>query len=286
MSEQEKKIRYIDSHCHINSTLRESKIEPNLEEWEKFYKTFPESFECCINVNFTPELIESGVLYSKNTDNVYSAVGIHPLNADLWSEQVKETIIRMKKEDEDTGAKNIKDTPNRIVGIGECGLDYSHWSKIEKSVQKQVFIEQIKLAHELHLPLIIHTRDAEDDTWEIFQKHLPLDLEVHIHCFTGTKEFAAKVLEKYPNVYFGFTGVCTFKSGKNIRDAMEIVPLNRILVETDSPFLAPVPFRGKVCNSGMIPYTIKVMAKTMKISEEEMYQHCYENTKGLYKILN
>ncbi|ORX79772.1 hypothetical protein BCR32DRAFT_269245 [Anaeromyces robustus] len=290
MTEQpsEKKLKYIDSHCHINSTLRENKIETSLEEWEKFYKTFPDSFECCINVNFTPELIENGIIYTKNTNNVYSGVGIHPLNADLWSEDVKTTILRLKKEDDDTlknnNSNNIKDTPNRIVGIGECGLDYSHWSKIEKSIQKQVFIEQIKLAHELHLPLIIHTRDAEDDTWEIFEKHLPLDLEVHIHCFTGTKDFAAKVLEKYPNVYFGFTGVCTFKSGKNIREAMEIVPLNRILVETDSPFLAPVPFRGKVCNSGMIPHILKVMAKTKNIPEEEMYQHCYENTKRLYKI--
>jgi len=285
MTEQtEKRVKYIDSHCHINSTLKENKIETTLEEWEKFYKTFPDSFECCINVNFTPELIESGKIYTRNTDNVYSAVGIHPLNADLWSEDVKQTIISMKKEDDDAGKDNIKDTPNRIVGIGECGLDYSHWSKIEKSIQKQVFIEQIKLAHQLHLPLVIHTRDAEDDTWEIFQEHLPEDLVVHIHCFTGTKEFAAKVLEKYSNVYFGFTGVCTFKSAKNIREAMEIVPLDRIVVETDSPFLAPVPFRGKICNSGMIPHIIKVMAKTKNITEEEMYDHCYNNTKRLYRI--
>jgi len=285
MTEQtEKKLKYIDSHCHIISTLKELKRDGTVEEWKSFYKTFPDSFDCCINVNFTPELIEIGKIFTRNTDNVYSGVGIHPLNADLWSENVKQTIIDMKKEDDDAGKENIKDTPNRIVGIGECGLDYSHWSKIEKSIQKQVFIEQIKLAHQLNLPLIIHTRDAEDDTWEIFQEHLPLDLKVHIHCFTGTKEFAEKVLEKYSNVYFGFTGVCTFKSAKNIRDAMEIVPLDRILVETDSPFLAPVPFRGKPSNSGLIPHILKVMAKTKNISEEEMYQHCYENTKRLYQI--
>jgi len=280
----QKQLKYIDSHCHINSTLKESKIEVSLQEWEKFYKTFPESFQCCINVNFTPELIETGKIYTKNTDNVYSGVGIHPLNGDLWSEEVKQTIIAMKKEDDAAGQDDIKNTPNRIVGIGECGLDYSHWNKIDKEVQKKTFIDQIQLAQELHLPLIVHTRDAEDDTWEIFQKYLITDSEVHIHCFTGTKEFAAKVLEAYPNAYFGFTGVCTFKNGKNIREAMEIVPLDRILVETDSPYLAPVPLRKKVCNSGMIPYIIKVMAETKKIPLDEMYEHCFENTKRLYKI--
>ncbi|ORX55944.1 hypothetical protein BCR36DRAFT_581106 [Piromyces finnis] len=285
MTEQiEKKIKYIDSHCHINSTLKESKIEVTLEEWEKFSKTFPDSFESCINVNFTPELIEFGKIFTRNTDNVYSAVGIHPLNADLWSEDVKKTIIEMKKEDDDACKDNIKDTPNRIVGIGECGLDYSHWNKIEKDIQKSAFIEQIKLAHQLNLTLVIHTREAEVDTWEIFEEYLPKDLNVHIHCFTGTKEFTSKVLEKYPNVYFGFTGVCTFKSAKSIRESMAVVPLDRIVVETDSPYLAPVPFRGKISNSGMIPHTIKVMAETMNITEEEMFEHCYENTKRLYKL--
>ena len=235
MSEKpDNKLKYIDSHCHITTTLKESKLDETIEEWKKFYKTFPDSFDCCINVNFTPELIEIGKSFTRNTDNVYSAVGIHPLTADLWSDEVKKTIIKMKKEDDETHKEgSIKDTPNRIVGIGECGLDYTPCNKIDKSVQKQVFIEQIQLAQQLNLPLIIHTRDAEDDTWEIFQKYLPHDFKVHIHCFTGTKEFAEKVLENYSNAYFGFTGVCTFKNAKNIREAMKIVPLDRILVETD-----------------------------------------------------
>jgi len=231
----EKKIRYIDSHCHINITLKENNIETTIEEWENFYKTFPDSFESCINVNFTPELIETGKIYTRYTDNVYSAVGIHPVMADLWSEDVKQTIINMKKEDDNAGKDNIKDTPNRVVGIGECGLDYTSCNKIEKSIQKQAFIEQIKLASQLNLTLVIHTRDAEDDTWEIFQEYLPQDLKVHIHCYTGTKEFAEKVLAKYPNAYFGFTGICTYGSAKNVRETMKIIPLDCIVVETDSP---------------------------------------------------
>ncbi|OUM62740.1 hypothetical protein PIROE2DRAFT_10900 [Piromyces sp. E2] len=284
MTEQiEKKIKYIDSHCHIDLTLKENKIEATLEEWEKFYKTFPDSFESCINVNFTPELIETGKIYTRYTDNVYSAVGIHPVMADLWTEDIKQTIISMKKEDDDARKDNIKDTPNRIVGIGECGLDYTLSNKIEKSVQKQAFIDQIKLAHQLNLTLVIHTRDAEEDTWEILKEHLPQDLIVHIHCYTGTKEFAAKVLEKFPNVYFGFTGICTYRSAQNVRDTMKIIPLDRIVVETDSPYLAPSPTKG-ASNSGMIPRIIKIMAKTKGITKEEMFKHCYENTKRLYNI--
>jgi TatD DNase family protein len=171
----------------------------------------------------------------------------------------------------------------QIRALGEIGLDY-HYTLSPVDVQKTVFERQATIAVEKQLPITIHTRDAEADTLEILEKVIPRDHFFHIHCFTGSWEFAAKVLERWPNSYFGFTGVLTFKNSKDIQSVCARVPMDRILSETDGPYMAPIPFRGKPAWPGHIPIIIKKMAELHNISEDEAFEAIRENGRRIYRF--
>merc|ERR1712176_2234 len=148
----------------------------------------------------------------------------------------------------------------KVVAVGECGLDF-HYNRSPQDMQKKVFIEQIEIAKQLDMPLVIHSRKAERDTVEIMKQYCPKNKRIHLHCFTDSVEYAKVMLDAFPNLMIGFTGAITFKNANKNRETVRQVPLNRLLLETDGPYMSPMPYRGKVAHPGYIPLVAEVVAK-------------------------
>ena len=199
-------------------------------------------------------------------DYIYAASGVHPESVDTDPEDYLD-IVR----------KTALSSP-KIKAIGEIGLDY-HYEGYDREKQIRFFEEQIVLAKELGLPIIVHSRDATEDTMTLLKKHRPQGI---LHCFSGSAETAKEVIKL--GMYIGFTGVITFKKAKKAIKALEAVPLDRLLLETDCPYMAPVPFRGKRCDSSMIAYTAEKAAEIKGISVQELVDITCENAKRIYSI--
>lgn len=204
---------------------------------------------------------------AKKYDFFYAAVGIHPEYADTVDENILQKIKDMA-------------SYSKVKAIGEIGLDYYHEDNPPKEVQKEVFMKQMKLAMELSLPVVIHDRDAHKDTLDIMQ----MFPQVHgvVHCFSGSVEFARECLKL--GYYIGFTGVVTFKNARKTLEVAKEVPIDKILVETDCPYMAPEPHRGKRNRSEYIEQIIKKIAQVREISEEELNDQLILNTKQLLNI--
>lgn len=198
-------------------------------------------------------------------DFIHAAVGIHPENVDGLQPDWLSQIESMLKEP-------------KAAALGEIGLDY-HYEGFDRELQHEVFIKQLELAEKLNKPVVIHSRDACEDTMNILKKYKPRGV---MHCFSGSAETAREVVKL--GMYIGFTGVLTFKNSKKAWAACEAVPPDRLLLETDCPYMAPVPHRGEKCNSTMIKYTAEKMAEIKGVSAEEMIEICAANGKRLFGI--
>ena len=196
---------------------------------------------------------------------VYAAVGFHP-----------EELTRC-----DTNIPALRQLiTDKVVAIGEIGLDY-YWNKENKEKQKEGFISQIKLAQELNLPVIVHDREAHGDTLEILKAYKPKGV---LHCFSGSTEMAREIIKL--GMYIGIGGVITFKNAKNLPEVVETLPLDRLLLETDAPYLAPVPFRSKRNDSSLIPYIAEKIGDIKGISKEEILKITRENAYNLFLSKN
>ena len=151
-----------------------------------------------------------------------------------------------------------------------------------RKTQEDVFVAQMKMATELGAPLVIHTREAEADTLRLMRQHLRKDARVHVHCFTSSASMARTLLGEYPNLCLGFTGVCTFKNGGDVREVVRSTPLDRILLETDGPYMAPAPHRGAVAHPGHVPHIAKKIAEVKGVRAEEVFAQCRANTRRTY----
>ena len=199
---------------------------------------------------------------------IYAAVGLHPDEVgDLNEERFAYLKMQCQKE--------------KVVAVGEIGLDY-YWDNESHDVQKKWFIRQLELARELDLPVIIHSRDAAADTLEIMQKYAQ-GLRGVIHCFSYSKELAREYVKM--GFHIGVGGVVTFKNGKKLKEIVEEIPLERILLETDCPYLAPVPFRGKRNSSLYIPYIAEEIANLKGVTYEEVVTQTELNAKKLFGII-
>ncbi|KOA18939.1 putative deoxyribonuclease YcfH [Clostridium homopropionicum DSM 5847] len=197
----------------------------------------------------------------------YAAVGIHPENADELTEEAYEEI------------KNMASNP-KVKAIGEIGLDYYWEENPPKDVQKSAFRKQMELARELNLPVVIHDREAHKDTLDII-KEFP-EVTGVLHCFSGSVEFARECLKL--GYYIGFTGVVTFKNAKKALEVVKEIPLDRLLVETDCPYMAPTPYRGKRNRSEYIKYIIDKISEIKGIPVHELEYITINNAKNLLKI--
>lgn len=212
--------------------------------------------------------IESSVFsveLANKYDYIYAACGIHPEEADKIPDNYIEALRNL--------ANNEK-----CVAIGEIGLDY-YWRQDTKELQKELFENQILLAKELDLPIIVHDREAHGDTLEILKKHKHKGV---LHCFSGSPETAEEILKL--GMYIGLGGALTFKNARKAVEVADMLPLDRLLLETDCPYMAPVPFRGKRNHSGYIPYIAEKVAEIKNTDPQTVLDVTSENTKKLFNI--
>lgn len=200
-------------------------------------------------------------------DFVYAAVGIHPEYAQIVDENLIEQI------------KNHAKNP-KVRAIGEIGLDYYWEENPPREVQKKAFRMQMEAARELNLPVVIHDREAHQDTLEIMKEFS--QVKGVVHCFSGSVEFAKECLKL--GYYIGITGVVTFKNAKVIKEVVKAVPIDKLLVETDCPYMAPTPYRGKRNQSNYIEYIIEEIADLKGITKEDLERNTIKNTKNLLNL--
>lgn len=253
----------LDSHCHLND--------------EHIYSDRKEIIERAISVGVDTFLVvgwdlpssKLAISIANEFPNVYASVGIHPENLDDISDEMLKEIEEL--------AQNEK-----VVAIGEIGLDY-HWykEKSEHDNQKIWFIKQIELANKLHLPLSIHAREATEDTYTILKERTPLYGAV-LHCYSGSKEMMDKFLSL--GFYFGFDGPITYKNAITPKECVIHCPLDKILTETDSPYLPPVPFRGQRNEPSHIKEIFKQMALLKNIDEERLEKQIESNFSKLFHV--
>jgi len=201
-------------------------------------------------------------------DFIYAAVGVHPSEVEELTEDSFE-LLREWSED------------GRCVAIGEIGLDY-HWPEPGRELQKKWFRRQLDLARQKQLPVVIHSRDAAKDTIDIMKEEHAEEIGGVVHCFSYTKEIAKECLDM--GFYIGVGGVVTFKNGKKLREVVEITPIEKILLETDCPYLAPEPYRGKRNSSLYLPYVVEEITKIKDISAEEVIRITENNAKTMYNL--
>ena len=249
-----------DTHAHYTDSAFDEDRDILLEQLSEKGVRYVTLASSCIE-----DTIANAEL-SEKYEYIYAAAGVHPEYADNCPENyldvVSDTISAHKKE----------------AAVGEIGLDY-HYEGYNREKQIQLFEEQLDLAKQLDLPVIVHSRNASEDTMNILKKHRPRGV---VHCFSGSAETAKEVIKL--GMYIGFTGVLTFKNARKALKALEEVPLDRLLLETDCPYMAPVPFRSQRCDSSMIAYTAEKAAEVKGISVQELLDMTCRNGMEFYGI--
>lgn len=250
-----------DSHCHYC----DERFNEDREEMLSAY--LPEhGVAALIHAAASLETSRFGVEYSKKYPYLYTSIGVHPEDASIlppdWLDQLRACY---------------KDS-SKVVAIGEIGLDY-HYEGYNREDQLRVFEEQLKLAEELSLPVIIHSRDATEDCMSLLRKYRPRGV---MHCFSGSAETAREV--QALGMYLSFTGVLTFKNAKKAVSALLATENDRLLLETDCPYMAPEPNRGTRCDSSMIPFIAEKIAELKGMDTQSVLDMCTENTCRLFGI--
>ncbi len=195
----------------------------------------------------------------------YSAIGVHPLNIPDNGPLDTELLISLLEKD-------------KVVALGEIGLDY-HYTPETKEVQKEYFKKQLEIAKHLDLPVIVHDREAHRDTLEILKSYKPIGT---VHCFSGSPEMAEEIVKL--GIHIGVGGVVTFSNARRLVETVKLIPIEKILIETDAPYLAPVPYRGKTNNSAMLIEVARKIAEIKGMNVEEVIKITSDNAKSLYGI--
>ncbi len=208
---------------------------------------------------------EFGIEQSRKYERYYASVGIHPENADSVASGYIDSLRLLAQSE-------------KVVAIGEIGLDY-HYEGYDKASQIELFTSSVELANELSLPVIVHCRDAVGDCMEILKRLKPKGV---MHCYSGSPETARELLDL--GMYIGFTGAITFKNAKKAAEVLKILPLDRLLLETDCPYMAPEPLRGKRCDSSMIRFTAQRAAEVMGVESDELLAATEENAVRVFGI--
>lgn len=251
-----------DTHAHYDD-------EDFDEDREELLDRLPrEGVARVVNIGASLSSCAKTLELMERYDYIYGAIGVHPSETAELNEENFQWL------------REVCGHP-KCVAVGEIGLDY-YWEEPDPAVQKPWFMRQLNLARELHMPVVIHSRDAAKDTVDLMKAAKAEEIGGVIHCFSYTKETAKIFLDM--GFYFGVGGVLTFQNAKKLQEAVEYVPMDRIVLETDSPYLAPVPFRGKRNSSLNIPYVIAAMARIKGISEEEVRVHAWRNAHNLYRM--
>lgn len=254
-------MELFDSHAHYNDEKFKEDREEVLKE---IYKS---GVTKLVNAGYSLESSKTAIEIANAHDFIYATVGISPNDIENFKNEDLDNIVKL--------ANNKK-----VVAIGEIGLDY-YWNKENKSLQKEVFISQIKIANELNLPIVIHTREAIYDTLEIL-KNNSCNRKGIFHCCPFNVDLVREGLKL--GFYISFAGPTTFKNSKNAAEIINMVPLDKMLIETDSPYLSPEPLRGKRNDSRNVKYIAQKIADVKEISIEEVAKRTYDNAKKIFEI--
>ena len=251
----------IDSHCHLD-------YEPMFSDLDNVIKRANQSnVKIMLTISVVDKKYNNIIEITNKYSNVYGTYGIHPHEAKNHSKINKDIILERL---------NIS---KKIIGIGETGLDF-YYNHSDKDEQIRLFEEHIKASISSKLPLIIHSRDAEELTYDILSKYSKKNkLKILMHCFTGTKKFADKLLEL--EAFFSASGIVTFKKSNDLKETFKSIPLNKILIETDSPYLSPEPLRGKSNEPSNVVLTAKYLSKLKEINFDNL---CEDTTNNFFKL--
>ena len=251
-----------DTHAHYDDEAFD-------EDRDSLLKSLPENgIESAVNVSSNIASVQATLALIKKYPFLYGAVGIHPNETGELDEsrfQWLEQMTQMPK----------------VVAVGEIGLDY-YWDEPEREIQKEWFVRQLNMARKVKLPVIIHSRDAAKDTLDIMKGEKSWEIGGVIHCFSYGKEIAKEYLDM--GFFLGIGGVLTFQNGKKLKEVAEYAPLEQIVLETDCPYLSPVPNRGRRNSSLNLLYVVKALADIRHISEQEVIDITNQNAKRLYRI--
>ena len=254
----------VDSHCHLDYSNLYNQLDDVIQRAKK------ENVKCLLTICTTLESFEKIKIIIEKYQDIYGTFGIHPHESNKYLNVDSEFILK--------SAKKHK----KIIGIGETGLDY-FYNHSDKDIQRKSFIEHIKAAAELDIPLIVHSRNAEIDTFDILKSELKNSkLRILMHCFTGSKEFAKKLIDL--NCFISVSGIITFNNSIELAETVSTIPIENLLIETDSPYLSPMPLRGKSNEPSYIVHTLKKLSKIKNISEENIMNFTTNNFKKLFKF--
>ncbi|MDC3085933.1 TatD family hydrolase [Pelagibacteraceae bacterium] len=253
----------IDSHCHLLASRYDMPVNEVIEN------CFSENISLLLNIATKESEFNEILDISRKYKRIYNSVGIHPHETENLDTGIFDRINKVILEN------------NKTIAVGETGLDF-YYNHSNKKSQIYSFEKHIEKALEHNLPIIVHSREAEKDTKEILYSYKnKSDITGVIHCFTGSEKFAREMIDI--DFYISFSGIITFKNSSNLREIVSIVDKNRILVETDSPFLAPVPNRGKTNMPSFIIHTIRQISAILNISEAEVEKITSNNFFNLFK---
>ncbi|MGL4910662.1 MAG: TatD family hydrolase [Cetobacterium sp.] len=251
-------MKLVDTHCHLDNE------QFDLDRLEVIDR-IKEKLEFCVNIGYDLKSSDVSLELAKKNDFIYATVGIHPTDISDYNDEIEQKLEEMAKD-------------SKVVAIGEIGLDY-HWMTEPKEVQQDIFKKQLQLAQRVNKPVVIHTRDAMEDTVNIL-KEFP-EIKGVIHCYPGSVETAKILIDRF---YLGIGGTLTFKNAKKTVEVVKDIPLDRIVLETDAPYLTPIPFRGKRNEPIYVQYVAEKIAEIKEISLEEVIKVTTENAKKLYNI--
>lgn len=251
-----------DTHAHYDDKAFD-------EDRKELLKRLPAAgIGRVVNVGSTVASCETCLKLAEEFDHVYAAVGVHPSETEELNEERFEAL-------------RLQCQHPKCVAIGEIGLDY-YWPEPGAELQKEWFERQLELAREMKKPVIIHSREACKDTLDVLQAHAAEEIGGVIHCYSYSAETARDYLKM--GFFFGIGGVLTFKNSKKLKEVVETLPMEVMILETDCPYLAPAPHRGKRNSSLMLPYVVEAMAQIKGISPEEVRRITWENACRLYRM--
>ena len=258
-------MEFFETHAHYDD-------ERFNEDREEVIKKINEAgVSMCVNIGCNIETSQASIKLAEEYDFIYATCGIHPSEVPDSESEVDEQIKILE---------NMIAESKKVIAVGEIGLDY-HWNSENKIMQKYAFIKQIELANKRGLPISIHTRDAIDDTIGIIKNEAELKNGGILHCCPFNRELVKHGLEK--GLYIAFGGTCTFKNSKNAKEIVQMVPLDKILIETDSPYLAPEPVRGSRNDSSNLKYIVNKIAEFKECTPEKIAKITYENAVDVFR---
>lgn len=251
-----------DTHCHLN-------VDAFAEDAEEVIQRAKEAgVGRFAVVGFDAPTIKKSLALSAKHPEIYSIIGWHPTEAGTYTPQVEESLVSLLAEE-------------KVVAMGEMGLDY-HWNTSPPDVQKRVFRRQIQIAKDFQLPISIHMRDAIEDTYQILREEKVSEYGGIMHSYGGDVEYMKRFLDL--GMHISLSGVLTFKKATEVHEVAKVVPLDRLLIETDAPYLAPVPYRGKRNEPGYVRYVAERVAELRDVSVEDIAVATTRNANQLFRL--